>query len=109
MIRRPPRSTLFPYTTLFRSQAVRLLCELGDVGNGVGCVTTPVFGEHEQPHPLSPLARPLQRPRRCARQVVHTGPQRAVLGRLPDELFPTPVCAPSGTHRSTARSARSTA
>src|SRR2546429_5739334 len=23
MIRRPPRSTLFPYTTLFRSQAVR--------------------------------------------------------------------------------------
>src|SRR5260221_8378603 len=25
MIRRPPRSTLFPYTTLFRSPAVRLL------------------------------------------------------------------------------------
>src|SRR3712207_8697721 len=25
MIRRPPRSTLFPYTTLFRSQAVDLL------------------------------------------------------------------------------------
>src|SRR5260370_31851485 len=25
MIRRPPRSTLFPYTTLFRSQALRLL------------------------------------------------------------------------------------
>src|SRR2546427_8203571 len=24
MIRRPPRSTLFPYTTLFRSQLVRL-------------------------------------------------------------------------------------
>src|SRR3712207_8258597 len=24
MIRRPPRSTLFPYTTLFRSDAVRL-------------------------------------------------------------------------------------
>src|SRR5438874_10342662 len=24
MIRRPPRSTLFPYTTLFRSQAVRI-------------------------------------------------------------------------------------
>src|SRR2546422_7446161 len=24
MIRRPPRSTLFPYTTLFRSQAVQL-------------------------------------------------------------------------------------
>src|SRR2546430_12242397 len=25
MIRRPPRSTLFPYTTLFRSRAVNLL------------------------------------------------------------------------------------
>src|SRR2546422_9121648 len=25
MIRRPPRSTLFPYTTLFRSHAVQLL------------------------------------------------------------------------------------
>src|SRR3712207_7592438 len=25
MIRRPPRSTLFPYTTLFRSQEVQLL------------------------------------------------------------------------------------
>src|SRR3712207_8783039 len=24
MIRRPPRSTLFPYTTLFRSEAVRI-------------------------------------------------------------------------------------
>src|SRR3712207_7582424 len=27
MIRRPPRSTLFPYTTLFRSEAGRLLHE----------------------------------------------------------------------------------
>src|SRR3712207_8150538 len=28
MIRRPPRSTLFPYTTLFRSRAEREQCEL---------------------------------------------------------------------------------
>src|SRR3712207_8594523 len=28
MIRRPPRSTLFPYTTLFRSQKVREMIEL---------------------------------------------------------------------------------
>src|SRR2546430_13150302 len=27
MIRRPPRSTLFPYTTLFRSHGVRVLAE----------------------------------------------------------------------------------
>src|SRR2546430_9923622 len=28
MIRRPPRSTLFPYTTLFRSEGVRLLTDV---------------------------------------------------------------------------------
>src|SRR5260370_5418295 len=27
MIRRPPRSTLFPYTTLFRSRIERLACD----------------------------------------------------------------------------------
>src|SRR2546430_4783621 len=26
MIRRPPRSTLFPYTTLFRSQSIQYAC-----------------------------------------------------------------------------------
>src|SRR3712207_8908966 len=43
MIRRPPRSTLFPYTTLFRSErgagVVRLVphdaVELGGVGDGL--------------------------------------------------------------------------
>src|SRR5258705_4281560 len=30
MIRRPPRSTLFPYTTLFRSRGVDLICCSGD-------------------------------------------------------------------------------
>src|SRR2546422_2297983 len=38
MIRRPPRSTLFPYTTLFRSERVRLpnLLEHGPVGHDLG-------------------------------------------------------------------------
>src|SRR3989454_12833208 len=36
MIRRPPRSTLFPYTTLFRSQRAP---ELGGVAGHVGAVT----------------------------------------------------------------------
>src|SRR3712207_7800682 len=31
MIRRPPRSTLFPYTTLFRSYAVRFMGDQGYV------------------------------------------------------------------------------
>src|SRR3712207_8509637 len=32
MIRRPPRSTLFPYTTLFRSEIERYIVELGTEG-----------------------------------------------------------------------------
>src|SRR3712207_7957272 len=36
MIRRPPRSTLFPYTTLFRS-----LLHAGDGGEGLAAVDVP--------------------------------------------------------------------
>src|SRR5258706_6152085 len=36
MIRRPPRSTLFPYTTLFRSQAEDGICDWWD-NNGPFC------------------------------------------------------------------------
>src|SRR3712207_8810492 len=35
MIRRPPRSTLFPYTTLFRSQGVATLGQLAATPDGV--------------------------------------------------------------------------
>src|SRR2546427_1926049 len=34
MIRRPPRSTLFPYTTLFRSRCGGYGWQLGDEGGG---------------------------------------------------------------------------
>src|SRR3712207_7587669 len=37
MIRRPPRSTLFPYTTLFRSSASRLC----DAGGAMVCLIDP--------------------------------------------------------------------
>src|SRR5260221_8549641 len=33
MIRRPPRSTLFPYTTLFRSQTLEMKYSLGFIGS----------------------------------------------------------------------------
>ena len=45
MIRRPPRSTLFPYTTLFRSQVERLLLFFVCVGMslvGIGVGKAPV-------------------------------------------------------------------
>src|SRR5256885_5003945 len=36
MIRRPPRSTLFPYTTLFRSHAARCAAATHPAGRGTG-------------------------------------------------------------------------
>src|SRR2546427_4264547 len=52
MIRRPPRSTLFPYTTLFRSHAEGL--DQVVVGAGIQCghllVLTLARGEHEHGH-----------------------------------------------------------
>src|SRR5258708_34439672 len=45
MIRRPPRSTLFPYTTLFRSPAGRPLSTTLPVATvQVGCVMAPTTG-----------------------------------------------------------------
>src|SRR3712207_8160692 len=53
MIRRPPRSTLFPYTTLFRSEAMVVLlerCKL--VVEGAGAVgVAALLGGHIAPAP----------------------------------------------------------
>src|SRR3954462_7646334 len=38
MIRRPPRSTLFPYTTLFRSKSTRLNSSHKDISYAVFCL-----------------------------------------------------------------------
>src|SRR2546429_5307769 len=52
MIRRPPRSTLFPYTTLFRSLFAALFIHDGDEAgavhsNGCAAATLDVFEIHE--------------------------------------------------------------
>src|SRR3712207_7976364 len=45
MIRRPPRSTLFPYTTLFRSELQHLaLVGVDDVGGDAGLLRVDVLG-----------------------------------------------------------------
>src|SRR5258708_17035036 len=48
MIRRPPRSTLFPYTTLFRSHQplVKEPVDLSSVVKGVLALTLRTLGEH---------------------------------------------------------------
>src|SRR5260370_27021216 len=52
MIRRPPRSTLFPYTTLFRSHIVNPRCVVNDSEDLPGQVRD----SREQCKPLAPLA-----------------------------------------------------
>src|SRR5256885_3430203 len=47
MIRRPPRSTLFPYTTLFRSLARIARCEGGRIG---GSLVLEVFLGRSEEH-----------------------------------------------------------
>src|SRR5256885_9991900 len=44
MIRRPPRSTLFPYTTLFRSLGVVKAYRLSGFGQGDDGASGPVLG-----------------------------------------------------------------
>src|SRR5437016_8033825 len=65
MIRRPPRSTLFPYTTLFRSKSVGFLAAAGD---------SQYNGAHEQlpGNLLSPGRGRLRRPGGRDRSEEHT-------------------------------------
>src|SRR2546422_7921702 len=60
MIRRPPRSTLFPYTTLFRSLPA-------------GTRAAPPAGQRARRHPLGRHpGLPARRGRRCDRSEEHT-------------------------------------
>src|SRR2546422_10593882 len=48
MIRRPPRSTLFPYTTLFRSGVVRRRGVQAGTSRAVGAGPTRAFAAYDQ-------------------------------------------------------------
>src|SRR5438132_6339785 len=61
MIRRPPRSTLFPYTTLFRSQLALLGEHIAPVGVGVGRVRLDAQGLLIMCDRLGGLALPSER------------------------------------------------
>src|SRR2546422_5955041 len=47
MIRRPPRSTLFPYTTLFRSSHFRISALLSNPHDGSVCTCTSILRSEE--------------------------------------------------------------
>src|SRR3712207_1178830 len=74
MIRRPPRSTLFPYTTLFRSPPAAPCLRSGRcraAGRGGGRRRRAGAGERSPPRPRSPCPAARSR-RRCARSEEHT-------------------------------------
>src|SRR3712207_7326411 len=68
MIRRPPRSTLFPYTTLFRSHERRRLRQLVGVG-----------AEHHVLHPRADVRREPAEPDRAEVPGGEGGPSGAHL------------------------------
>src|SRR3712207_7918097 len=60
MIRRPPRSTLFPYTTLFRSRLGRASSPTDTTHSAAGCMAGGQTGEHSRmtrPNDSSPSPR----------------------------------------------------
>src|SRR2546429_2558526 len=87
MIRRPPRSTLFPYTTLFRSRAVHEPCGVAPGGGG---------GARLGRRPVAPV----RAGRRAARPPAATLPG----GRLGDSAWNGLVLG--GRRRTRARAAR---
>src|SRR5260370_31211341 len=79
MIRRPPRSTLFPYTTLFRSRNGSIAVACGRRcqcrGNGIGTaevLSLDVEGENASAHAChsQPLEGPTHRSACCEKQEV---------------------------------------
>src|SRR3989454_5906973 len=75
MIRRPPRSTLFPYTTLFRSAGCGVLCRDRDRSAGTGgwwCRTRRHSG------PVGRRTTPGRRPRRTGRAAESAPTARAI-------------------------------
>src|SRR3712207_7331219 len=109
MIRRPPRSTLFPYTTLFRSSAVWLIVVLlvleartggeqqktphaGGVAVLTGGLRSARPRKQEQPGHASIL------PRAATRPGLTRGGENARVGWRPAALRPMSVtCDPPGT------------
>src|SRR2546426_7439920 len=69
MIRRPPRSTLFPYPTLFRSiapghadhEARQVVGEVGDIGAGHAVIVLVVPGLPDHDFAHERIAKPVDR------------------------------------------------
>src|SRR2546428_5282124 len=72
MIRRPPRSTLFPYTTLFRSSARHAVLALDRIGDRFRPVAIGLADDHRRSRDVRRRSVALQRRHRSARSEEHT-------------------------------------
>src|SRR2546427_3431493 len=101
MIRRPPRSTLFPYTTLFRSEDVgRRLENLLEPGADLGeqrLVLRRPMVDHRLRHREEDLARHRCRARRHQLVLLHADGLLGRLGVVPMVTRPLPAPRPSAT------------
>src|SRR3712207_7479642 len=76
MIRRPPRSTLFPYTTLFRSRRI-----------GVGSGIVPVVDVRGRDSRGKARPARIRGPKAgCLRRGADEGVERGVIGLVPERL-----------------------
>src|SRR3989454_6896115 len=105
MIRRPPRSTLFPYTTLFRSHGVAAL----RVSRAARHDVLHVGGARaREPHPLHRRRRRDRvGGRRAAAGARRQGRAPRLLGRAREVGLPPLVCPPVRVVRRCARPGRS--
>src|SRR2546430_12809119 len=71
MIRRPPRSTLFPYTTLFRSQGLAQQLVHANSGGPFGELGSAAAAHQDNGH-IGPNAPDLARQLRAGRSEEHT-------------------------------------
>src|SRR5258708_19709137 len=94
MIRRPPRSTLFPYTTLFRSSKTEPERSLGDgrrpLAAGKLASAVVAFLEHQE---RVQTAKPSARRTNTARHhdSPPPGPHQPASPPIPFRLFPRPL------------------
>src|SRR3712207_7978746 len=92
MIRRPPRSTLFPYTTLFRSHRAAAARRDGRLGRGGGGRGQPGAARGRGGHPRRGAAAPA-RPRREEGGDEHGGDrENAPLEPSHDDILCALVC-----------------
>src|SRR5688572_32754789 len=90
MLRRPPRSTLFPYTTLFRSQKVAQgLTPCATHGYGVGGVSESGAGAYALRYTRVRRGRRVRKWRRGFSPPLHTGTAWAACQKVAQGLQPS--------------------